>query len=105
MVAVSEAVKRKLDSDDSIVVVCEQCALVRQADLEALVPDEPLVDPEANCPICARLKEQLDSLPPEIAKAQNSKEAAALERKWHHIFNARYSHRGKAHTSTKRGKP
>jgi hypothetical protein len=58
-VVVSDAVKRCIESGSGTVVVCDQCALARFAEVEGLHGPEPDGAKAAEmCPACAALKEQ-----------------------------------------------
>jgi hypothetical protein len=103
-VVVSDAIKRQLESSNETVLVCEQCALVRSSEIEALLTPEPKVDFAGTCPICASLKEQEEALSMALARARDLPESAAIQRKWAHLSKARWAHRFKAHNQEARGK-
>src|SRR5437016_13946839 len=49
-VVVSDAIKRQLESNSGTVIVCEQCALARLSEVDALHSHESeAVDPEETC--------------------------------------------------------
>ena len=96
--------KRQLESSNETVLVCEQCALVRSSEIEALLPPEPEADLAEQCPICASLKEQYEAVSTELTLAQDLPESEAIRRKWEHLLNARFGHRFKAHNEEARGK-
>lgn len=103
-VVVSDAMKRQLESSSETVLVCEQCALVRSSEIEALLPVEPKADLAEMCPICASLKEQYETVSTELALAQDLPDSEAIRRKWEHLLNARIGHRFKGHNENARGK-
>src|SRR5437879_7007482 len=70
-VVVSDATKRQLESNSGAVIVCEQCALTRFSEIEALYRSESkAVDPEETCPTCASLKEQEEAAGMELARVR-----------------------------------
>lgn len=103
-VVVSDAMKRQLESSNEAVLVCEQCALVRSSEIEALLPAEPKADLAERCPICASMEEQYEAVSTELKLAQDLPESKAIRRKWEHLLNARNGHRFKAHNEDGRGK-
>ena len=103
-VVVSDAIKRQLDSSSEAVLVCEQCALVRSLEIEALLPPGPKADLDKECSICSSFKEQEEEVKMELARVRDLPESAAIQRKWEHLANARWGHRFKAHSREARGK-
>ena len=104
-VVVSDAAKRHLESSRGTVVVCEQCALSRFSEIETLHRPEPkAVDVEETCPTCSTLKEQEEAAAIELAGVRGLPDSIDLQRKWEHLFNARWEHRFKAHNREARGR-
>lgn len=104
-VVVSDAIKRRLQSDGGTVVVCEQCALARFSEIEALQrPESESVDPQEACPTCASLKEQEEAAGMELARVRGLPDSADVQRKWEHLYNARWAHMFRAHNGEARGK-
>lgn len=100
----SDAIKLQLESNNGTILVCEQCALVRSLEIEALLPPEPKADLDGTCPICAYLKEQEDAVMMEFARARDLPESAAIQRKFEHLSKSRWGHLFKAHNQESRGK-
>ena len=84
--------------------MCEQCALTRVEEIEALHPRSKAADPEEACPTCASLKEQEEAAAMDLARVTGLKDSMDIERKWERLFNARWEHRFKAHNREARGK-
>jgi hypothetical protein len=104
-VVVSDAIKRRLQSNSGAVVVCEQCALARFSEIEAFYrPGTETVDPPEACSICASLKEQEECAALELARVMGLPDSADVQRKWEHLFNARWAHQFKAHNWEARGR-
>src|ERR1017187_1050407 len=104
-VVLSDAVKRQLQSNSGSAIVCEQCALARFSEIEAWRRPEPeAVDPEEACSTCASLKEQEEAAAMELARVLGLPDSAHVQRKWEHLFNARWEHRFKAHNREARGR-
>lgn len=107
---VSEAVKRQLDSESKTVILCEQCSLLRSRESEIEAPREPesnAMEDVEPCPTCATLKEQEESAAKEFARCQGLPDRVTTEiarKKWAHLFNARWAHQFKKHSSVKRGR-
>jgi hypothetical protein len=86
-------------------VVCEQCALARFSEIEALQrPESESVDSEEACSTCASLKEQEQAAGMELARVGGLPDSEDVQRKWEHLFNARWEHRFKAHNREARGR-
>lgn len=92
-VAVSEAVKRSIDADRAVPVICEQCDLLK--------PDEPAlpvprwVGPQG-CELCEKLAKQVDEARLGWCALENSpdrKAAAKARRKWSHLLTTVHDHR------------
>jgi len=92
LVAVSEAVKRRIDLDRTVPVVCEQCDLLK--------PDEPAlqvlrwVRPEG-CEFCEKLAKQLEEARLEWYALESSldrKAAAKASRKYQHLLTTVHDH-------------
>lgn len=94
---VSDALKRRLDTEPKVVIVCEQCAVVGAAagDVENPVPE---ADP--TCEICASLKAQEEAAAIERARSGDKQ----TDEKWAHLFRARWAHQFKAHKNDPRGR-
>jgi len=102
---VSDAIKRQLGSNSGTAIVCEQCALVRFSEIEALYcPESQAVAPEETCSTCASLKEQEESAAMELARVRGLPDSEDIQRKWEHLFRARWEHRFKAHNREARGR-
>jgi hypothetical protein len=101
---VSEAIKLQLESNTGAIVVCEQCALARFSEIEALHrPESEPIDPEETCLTCISLKEQEEAASIELARVRGLPDSADIQRKWKHLFHARWEHRFKAHNREARG--
>jgi len=103
-VVVSAAVKDLLESDPLAVIICEQCAMTPGELVE--VQPEPLFDDGALCPICERLREQEEAASIDKARCNALIDKAGADeanRKWAHLFHARWEHRRKAHGRERRG--
>ena len=104
-VVVGDAAKRQLESNSQTVIVCEHCALARFSEIEALYrPEWKAIDPEETCPTCASLKEQEEAAGMELARVRGLPDSADIQRKWGHLFHARWEHRFKAHNREARGR-
>jgi hypothetical protein len=104
-VVVSDAIKRQLESSSGTFIVCEQCALGRFSEIEALhLPELKAVDPEENCPTCTSLKQQEEVVAMELDRVRGLPDSADILRKSQHLFRARWKHRFKAHNQDARGK-
>ena len=103
-IAVSDAVKRRLDSNGPIAIVCEQCALI-----QAPMPEiefGPLERAEP-CASCATLKQQEQVAAMELAKCKDLPDKAAEKiayAKWTRLYRAKWGHWFKAHKDDSRGK-
>jgi hypothetical protein len=60
-------------------------------------------DPEEACPTCASLKEQEEAARMELARAKDLPDSEDIQRKWKHLFSARWGHKCKAHNRDARG--
>ena len=106
-VAVNDAVKRKIDADCQILILCEQCVLVQsQAPTIGVLgePQEPtptVSEGRASdyCAICEALKREEEIAAVEWAHCADldPKAAKRANRKWVHLSRARSVHRSKAH--------
>src|SRR5947208_2346769 len=85
-VVVSDSIKRQLESNNECVLVCEQCALVRSSEIEALLLPEPKADLDGACPTCASLKKQEETAAMELAQIRGLPGSADVQRKWEHLF-------------------
>lgn len=101
-VVVSSSVKRQLDSEAGSVIVCEQCALARSEVLDALRNAEFEILPA--CPTCDALKAQEESAAAELARIGGLSGSEEAQRRWAHIFTARWQHKFKAHNDEARGR-
>jgi hypothetical protein len=104
-VVVSDAIKRHLESNSRTSIVCEQCALARLSETEAL--DRPMsegVDPEEACSTCASLKEQEEAAAMELARVRGLPNSEDIYQKWAHLSRSRWDHRFKAHNNEPRGR-
>lgn len=101
-VVVSSAVQRQLESEAGSVIVCEQCGLARTEVLDALRRSKPETEPP--CPTCEILKTQEESAAAELARVRGLSGSDEAQRRWAHIFTARWQHRFKAHNDEPRGR-
>jgi hypothetical protein len=102
---VSDRAKRQLQSSSGTIIVCEQCALARFSEIEALHRGESqAVDLEETCLTCASLKEQEEAADVELARVRGLPESADIQRKCEHLSCARWEHRFKAHNREARGR-
>lgn len=104
-VVVSDAIERQLRSNSGTVIVCEQCAVARFSEIEALQrPETVALDPEEACSTCASLKQQEEAAAMELAQVRGLPDSADVQRNWEHLSRARWEHRVKAHNLEARGR-
>ena len=104
-VVVSDVIERRLQSNSGTVVVCEQCALARFSEIEALHrPESESVDSEEACSTCASLKEQEEAAATELARVRGLPDSEDIYQKWAHLSRSRWNHQFKAHNNEPRGR-
>jgi hypothetical protein len=106
-VAVNDAVKRKIDADCQILILCEQCVLVQSQELtlgvlaERQEPTLTVAEGRSSdyCAVCEALKKAEEIAAVEKARCDGLPDRKAAERahkKWAHLSTARSAHRFKA---------
>jgi hypothetical protein len=109
-VIVTDAVKLQLDSNSQTVILCEQCALIRERESKTEATDEPqsnATEDVGPCATCEVMKEKADSAARELARCADLPDglvAEAARRKSEHLSSAWRKHRFKAHNSDLRGR-
>lgn len=96
-VAVSEAVKRRIDLQGDAPVVCEECAQTSTSDVGVTVPRWAQAPEDEACELCRFLKGQMDEARLASSAVENSSGREAAGRRLEHLHNELLHHRKAAH--------
>ena len=101
----SNSIKREIESNSNIVIVCEQCAVTGAEQIERITRTASGIDDsEAECQICAGLKARTTSAAAEVARVTGLPGADKAYRRWEHLSRTLTRHRVKAHNQDARGR-